>query len=287
MSLLRVLIASPIRYRPECPEVLGEFLDGLAGLDWPRDRVRFWFIVQTDDDHQPVAELERRGYDFTAVTMLASPDSRLISGPRRTTETQLNLAYLRSRIFHYWEHETDADLCLMVDSDVVLAPGALKRMVDEIWSPCDHDDCDLYNACGRCGFDCCECERGQGTQRCKSRGKIACATVSLQLNNCPLEDGDPAANAKLSDGSRAPYATDGSVIEVARSGACTLYPRAAARCRFTFDPTRHHEEHEGLFDRLREKGFWHYLIRDPKLADHRMKREPDAITALRKATGRA
>lgn len=237
-----VLICSPIRYRPECPEVLPVFLDALGGLEFLGEQ-RHFFIIQDDDEpgsDEIVAMLDARPrHDFSRITMTARPDSRLLTGPRRTGETQLNLAYLRSRLFHHWEHATESDYCLMVDSDVVLAPQALARMLSVM----------------------------------AALGPLA--TVTLQLNNTPFADGEPAGNAMelLPTGwSRAPYATDGSVIEVARAGACTLYPRPASRYRFTFDPTKHNEEHQGLFDRLREDGFRHYLIRDPTLADHRMVR---------------
>jgi len=248
MTLPRVLIAATVRYRPDAPEVLPAFLDALAALDWPAERRDFLFIVQADQTMGETREAltgwhREHGGEYRVVDLMASADTRKLGGPRSTGETQENLAFLRNKILRRFQ-ESDADLLLMVDSDVVLAPAALRRMVAEL----------------------------------QERMEDGPATVTAQIDNRVAEDDEPASNGQqiVTTGPHwhqapAEYATDGSVIEVARAGACTLYPKSVLVRRFRWDP-RYNEEHQALFDDLRELGFRHYLIREPSLADHRMKR---------------
>ena len=255
-----VLIASPIRYRPECPEVLEAFLEAFQALEWHGERA-YWFALHDSPSEQFVGCLrlqERFGDCATCgtYTIPTDSDSRLFGGPRQSGETQENIAFLRNKIFRRFQ-DSGADLLLMVDSDVVLHPKALVRMAEVMTEVMTEELC----------------------------------TVSLQINNCPFEGGDPAGNAEWcrvpgpSRDNKVPYATDGSVIEVDRSGACTLYPRQALARRFHWDP-RYREEHQSLFDELKEIGFRHYLLRYPLLADHRMKREPSLWEAHRKLVER-
>ena len=113
-------------------------------------------------------------------------------------------------------------------------------------------------------------------------------TASLQILNTPWEGGPPTGNALIRHEdpdhvrhgwASVPWAEDGSVVEVDRCGACTLYPREVLRFRFHWQPG-FDEEHQSLFDQCKATGWRHYLIRDPKLADHRMKRDPSIEDAM-------
>lgn len=273
MTNPKILITSPIRYRPDAPRVLADALKALTEQDYSGE-IEYHFLVHTEPDScGELAEQAVRDFipikpgDYGAsyeVLSIPSPeDSRTLGGPRSTGETQEVLAFLRNRLFRAFQ-QSDADLCLMVDSDVVLAPGALGRMVEMMEWPKVED----------------------GKARPPGR-----RTVSLQIDNRIAEEHEPASNAMVrandhdSDvnvyarnrlpcggyGKRAPWSDDGLTIKVARAGACTLYPRAALERRFRWDP-RYQDEQDALFDDLRELGFEHFLIRDPKLAEHRMKR---------------
>ncbi len=59
------------------------------------------------------------------------------------------------------------------------------------------------------------------------------------------------------------------MVEIARGGACTLYPREVLHRRFSWDP-RYGDEQDALFDELAELGFRHWLLQRPELAEHRM-----------------
>jgi hypothetical protein len=283
VTLPKVLIASPIRYRPDCPEVLPAFLDALAALDWPEERVEFCMVVHDPDDgssdwrdvHQ---ECERLGYlaDVSRVFVIGSTaDTRTLGGPRTTGETLENLAFLRNKILRRFQ-ESDADLLLMVDSDVVLAPGALRAMFEAMaW----HSESRPLRASNR-GTDSFQVQIGDGSTHDP-------CTVTAQIDNRLAIDHPPASNGQTCENVNetlhylpAPYAIDGTVIEVARAGACTLYPRSVLARRFRWDP-RYTEEHQALFDDLRELGFRHYLIRAPELAEHRRDRWPSGFDLLR------
>lgn len=269
VPLPTVLIASPIRYRPECPEVLGEFLVAVERQDYDWGMRRAFFVVQgghpyairpTYEAGDPVELLRHDLVDwsdfssatFEVVSVPCHADSRALGGPRTTGETQENLAYLRNRILRRFA-ESDAELLLMIDSDVILRHDALRRMV---------------NGMQRRASDC--------------GGPV---TLSLQINNQPFEGSPPVTNAEEfdADGSDpsvlipTPWSEGvpmGEFREVARSGACTLYPREALARRFYWDP-RYREEHQAYFDELRAIGFRHWLLQAPELVEHRMKREPD------------
>lgn len=264
-----VLISSPVRYRPECPEVLAAFFEGIEGLDYAGPMSR-WLILQ-DDVGRPFKVPS--SWDVCRVDLQAAPDSRYLGGPRSTGETQENLAYLRNRILRRFEASKAAAL-LMVDSDVVLRPEALTRMVEAF---------------------------RQLASDPKASAGPGSLTLSLQIDNRVFDDDPPAANAEqpmfrpgeflpyppgpINRFERVPYRADGSVTEVWRSGAVTLYPRAALARRFRWDP-RYNEEHQGYFDDLRELGFRHYLLQDPSLSTHLMVRQPGHREALRIAKAR-
>lgn len=243
-----VLVASPIRFRPDNPEVLPAFLDAVAALDWPEDRREFWFAVQGYAEQMRL-DLEKWLVPFRwAYYQIPAPeDSREIGGPRSSGETQENIALLRNKIFRRFM-DSEADLCLMVDSDIVLAPEALAVMAQQL---------ELHAAMS-----------GDDIRDLK-------VTVTCQIDNRIGAEESPAGNAQVRNTrggwSRAPWSDDCDVIEVHRAGACTLYTRAALCRRFYVD-YRYPEEHQWLFDELTDLGFLHMLIRDPGLADHRMKR---------------
>jgi hypothetical protein len=255
-----LLIASPIRYRPECPEVLPAFFDAVKALEWDGSgSVDYYFALHLAgelgiEDQDGMLEFmvgygAPTGAECEGLGLGGRPDSRLMCGPRHDGEVQENLAYLRNRILRRWS-ESGADLLLMVDSDVILHPTAAKRMHQEL----------------------------------QARGPLA--TVSLQLNNCPFEGGEPASNASYLHpitGRWEPvsWVESNGCIEVDRSGACTLYPRQALCGRFYWSPG-YREEHQFYFDLLKANGFRHWLVQDASLVDHRMKREPSLQAALAK-----
>ncbi|MEK9726456.1 MAG: hypothetical protein VW405_23640, partial [Rhodospirillaceae bacterium] len=219
-----------------------------TGLGLAEDAVRTHIPIKTGD----------YGVPYELVECNSSPDNRLMGGPRTTGHTTMRLAFLRNLILERFQ-ESDCDLLLMPDSDVILAPGALRAMADE-----------YRNASAAAQWN-------------------MPLTVTLQLDNRLAVDDAPASNGQVLvkrpqpvglDYAPAPYATDGSVIEVARAGACTLYPRSVLERRFRWDP-RYQEEHQALFDDLRELGFRHYLIRDPNLCEHRRRRIPSGFEVLR------
>ena len=255
MTNPKILITSPIRYRPDAPGAWCVAFESWneAARDYAGE-VSFCGVLhqaggrQGPWDPREAANppYQHMPFSLENITIPSPQDSRTLGGPRSTGETQEVLAFLRNRLFRAFQ-QSDADLCLMVDSDVVLAPGALRRMVDMDSWPTVKD------------------------------GKVTASpprTVSLQIDNRIAEEHEPHTNAMWDNAgrmSRVPWSDDGLTVRVHRAGACTLYPRAALERRFRWDP-RYQDEQDALFDDLRELGFEHFLIRDPKLAEHRMKR---------------
>lgn len=258
-SLPSVFITGPVRARPEGHQALEAFVSGLLAQDYAGP-IEFGFVhhqakfgQEADDQVAEIlwrlSERDDTRVDVQALVIPAPPDSRKLGGARHSGEIQEILAFLRNRCLQAFR-ASGADLCLMVDSDIELAPNALSRAVEEM----------------------------QTRELC---------TVSLQIDNRIAEDHIPAPNAmhdcRRGTGNsnvnpfalrRSSWAEDGSVIEVAQSGACTLYPRGALGYRFRWDHRRHTEEHQGLFDDMREAGCRHWLLRDPSLATHHMRRDP-------------
>lgn len=176
-----------------------------------------------------------------------TPDSREIGGPRSTGETQENIAFLRNKCFREWDRSRHS-WCFMVDSDVVLAPNALNVALFTLTSLMERHD--------------------------------APCTLSLQIDNRVTEDHAPATNAMDDRGRPIPWADDGRLTEVARSGAVTLYPRRALGFRFGWAPG-YNEEHQSMLDQMRSAGWRHYLLQDPRLTDHRMRRLRSGFEILR------
>jgi hypothetical protein len=262
--LPRVMVASPMRYRPECPEVLGAFLAGVKAQEYAGELEQFAVVQEESTNWE--------GYDGPSIPSLSRPweverlflpaplDSRYLGGPRTTGETQENIAYLRNRILRRFGESTAA-LLFMVDSDIVLNPGAVNRMV-EVWR--------MLAASARpsCG--------GENI------------TLSLQIDNRLHEDDQPVTNARWQDPETGrlvavPWEAGlREVVEVVYTGACTLMGRAALCRRFGWDP-RYNEEHQRWMDDLRAEGFRHWFLREPQWADHRLKREKPARKQIRDA----
>ncbi len=278
MTLPSVLIASPIRYRPDCPEVLPAFLESIKGLRYRGDVSMHLVIHQAHDRYDgfgldPVTRVlsavamspqDVDAWSIECCNLRASPDSRHLGGPRTTGETQENLAYLRNRILRKFQ-ESKADLLLMVDSDVILAPNALDEMVSS------YESIDARNTWRPHPVGC---------------------TITLQIDNRVVEDGASVSNAQVLEQSTdgivlgvwvpVPFSMQRTFREIDRGGACTLYPREVLTRRFRWDP-RYNEEHQAFFDDLREIGFRHWFLQDPSLVEHRMKREPSRSEAIRRA----
>lgn len=242
MTMPSVLIGAPVAYRSECPDVLVDWASALAAQDYDGERQHYVVLNGADAElaWRDLGEFDTRTlFELVDLGWLTPSDSRALGGPRSTGATQMRLAFLRNMILE-WFALSDAAYLLMVDSDVVLAPTALRVMVEAI----------------------------------KQLG--APATLSVQIDNRNAEDDPPRANAKAwsEDGSLvvAPWQHTPGIYPVARSGACSLYTRSALHRRCRWDP-RYDEEHEGWYDDLTEMGFRHWLLVAPGLADHRMQRE--------------
>lgn len=184
-------------------------------------------------------------------------DSRTLGGPRTTGWTQMLLAFMRSWLFQRWADESNPwELMLQIDSDVALHEQAINGAVAH-WQA-------LAEAYG------------------------PRVTLSLQIDNRVAEDDPPVPNAmtwkdahgsdqnpldptRTSSMRLAPWGDAGDLLEVQRSGAVTIYPRAALHFRPTWEPL-YREEHQKMFDEMAEHGWRHFLWRAPTMTDHRMPR---------------
>lgn len=257
------MIASPVRYRPECPEVLPAFLEAVRVQDYQGQRVCYALVQEESDDWEgydgPSVPVFPTPWDVDRLYLPAPADSRILGGPRSTGETQQNLAYLRNRILREFD-ESGTDLLLMVDSDVILAPHALIDLVAGYQMLTDAKPPTV--CAGAAGL-----------------------TLSLQIDNRVFEDAQPTTNAQEQDEDGkwvpVPWSQERRFREVGRSGACTIYPRSVLARRFRWDP-RYTEEHQGFFDDLRGLGCRHWLLQDPALVEHRMQREPSPRDELRR-----
>lgn len=247
---MSILVASMLHRRGH--RTLHRTREFLAALMQLRPVPRFYFTVHwrgasaEREDVDALAQLVpdvlgQRSGDAVDLFMLPQPpDSREIGGARHAGAVQENLAYLRNRVFGYWQREVpEARHLLMVDSDILLRPRAMSRMLDY------------------------------------ARTLSGRYTVSLQVDNAVTDTQPPQSNATAYfDGRgravRVPWVAAGEPVVVQRAGGCTLYPRAALAERFGYRHGFDLDEQDSLFDALRDvHDFRHHLLREPDLAEHR------------------
>lgn len=250
-----VVLGIPVRYRPEAPEVFGQVVAAIKRLNWPADRIRHHVVIHGEPEATRgevevlVAAASLAAARVETQRLAVPADNRELGGPRWDGTILDALVFLRSRIFREWQKAPEVEACFMVDSDVVLHPEALERLTG------------LLERMGD--------EHPAEERYLKTRG-----TLSLMLNTS-LDEGEPRTQATrfTERGPRpAQWVEDGAVVNVARAGACTLYPRSVLKAGWFHLRPGDREEHAGLFDQLSAAGFKHGLVRDPTLAQHMMPR---------------
>lgn len=160
-----VLIAAPVRNRAW---ILPRYLDAIAALDYPQDRLRFaWFLNDCQDNSAAILSRwmddDRRGTLETFNTGRTESEYRgatRVAGPR--CRAYPVLATLRNRILDEaaW---LGADYLLSLDTDVIVRPDTLRRLLDHkkdvvaalvrngerAWNYLQHDQSrDEYIRCG-------------------------------------------------------------------------------------------------------------------------------------------
>lgn len=128
--LSTVLIAAPVRNRETH---LPQYLEGLRNLQYPKDRIGFFFLVNDSTDKS--LELLRdfkwscaTGYRECVVDVLdlgTVPDRRKWEARKKVYKA---LATLRNRILDYFEN-SDYDYLFSVDSDIYVKPNVLERLM--------------------------------------------------------------------------------------------------------------------------------------------------------------
>jgi len=149
----RVLIAAPVRQKPA---ILQHFLDGLQRLDTTGLEVAYLFVDNNDDAHASQMLRAFAGQAGAPVHRLRVP----VAEPYQRTETDHHwtesliwrLAAIKDGILHA-ALQHGYDYALLVDSDLVLHPQTLRRMVgcgrdilsQVFWTVWSHDKPPLPN----------------------------------------------------------------------------------------------------------------------------------------------
>jgi glycosyltransferase involved in cell wall biosynthesis len=126
------MIGCPVRNRGW---ILPRYLQCLDNLIYPREYIRFGFIINNCTDETP-AILER--YAALHPGQVDLVYSRLSSGGlhHRGSYNFKNLAALRNQLIALFL-ESDGDYLFSLDSDILIPPHSLQQLVD--------DDCDIVS----------------------------------------------------------------------------------------------------------------------------------------------
>ncbi|KUG05186.1 hypothetical protein ASZ90_017372 [hydrocarbon metagenome] len=132
---MSVMIGCPVRNRAW---ILPEYLRCLEEINYPRDRIRYCFIINDciDDTLSILENFSRR--QPGAVKLLVNNSG--IPGYERGEYSFQRLAYLRNLLLNEFLC-SDSDYLFSIDSDVLVSPNILMQLIN--------DECDIV-ACLVC-----------------------------------------------------------------------------------------------------------------------------------------
>jgi len=128
----KILIAAPIRQRQQ---VIDEYLDCIYKLDYPKNLICIYFLVNdsTDNTWEKVCEfrskylVEYSNIELEYINLGSSKDDR--TGIRKK-EIYSVLSVLRNKILSYFL-TTDCTHLFSIDSDIMVKPDALKVLLSD------------------------------------------------------------------------------------------------------------------------------------------------------------
>ncbi|MHB9110962.1 MAG: glycosyltransferase family 2 protein [Armatimonadota bacterium] len=126
----QIAITSPVANRAW---FLPWFLGCLAALEYPKDRLSLLFIDDGSTDETPklLKAFKAKGRAYQAVKIVAKPYQNPATSARDTDDRKSGypkLAALRNEALD-WARETGADYQFSVDSDILVAPSILTRLI--------------------------------------------------------------------------------------------------------------------------------------------------------------
>lgn len=260
------LAASPVRHRPDNPTL---FWDFWAGIQAQGPTHTYLAVHEAGQDQDFLVELQLRDVPHDRFGIPASRDLRTKPGPRCTGETMENLAFLRNKLLRRFQQLESCKYLLMVDSDIVLAPGALDHLV----ATAEREGLDSLTAL----IDTNHHASDSPMANAMLRGNSVRGFLGPRAGDWVRWSPEVAALLPSS------YRRGPNLHYVHRAGACTLFSRRVLELRFHWDP-RFGDEQDWLFIEMGQRygHTCHWLDTTPGLADHRRTFAPTLQAELEK-----